>query len=91
MTRVQPCAKNNPHTNNELNRSNPVFNNYPSEAYNQANQQPSQNSNSNENNLLPLIMSLLGKNDISKVFSQTTNKNDDKQKEASPPKDEILL
>lgn len=72
--------------NVDVSKNSSIFNNYPSEAF-QTNQ--AQNSGANENNLLPLIMSLLGKSDFSKAFSQT-NKEEGKT-ESSSPRDEILL
>lgn len=73
---------------NTQNTNNPSFSNYPTEAFNQSNQ----TSNNMDNNLLPLLMSMLGKGgDLSKIFTQNTNKKEEVKKESTSPKDEILL
>lgn len=87
----------------QTNINNPSFSNYPSEAFSQNFQSLSNNNqqspfagltNGDSNNILPLLMSMLGKGgDLSKIFSQSTPKkeNDEIKKETSSPKDEILL
>lgn len=81
--------------NNQTNNQNPSLNNFPNEAYNQ-NIHPQNNINqfSSDNNILPLLMSMLGKNgDLSKIFTQNTTKKEKEEikKDSSSPKDEILL
>ena len=71
-------------------QQNPSFDNYPQEAFSQVQSQPS----TNDNNLLPLLMSFLknggGDNPLLKAFAntQSTKKEEDKQ---SSPNNEILL
>ena len=77
---------------NSQTQENPSNHNYPFEAFCQ-NQNTNQNpSPYGENNMLPLIMSLLGKNDLGKIFSQSNENNKEQiKKEAKSPNDEILL
>ena len=71
-------------------QNNPSFNNFPQDSFSQ-NSHNMQNNSLNGDNLLPLLMSLMGKNtDISKIFTQNTNK-EEVNKESTSPKDEILL
>ena len=89
-------ANSPPHQ--EQNRNNPSFSNYPFEAFAQNNISGQSNSNpfanliNGENNILPLLMSMLGKGgDVSKIFSQNNQKKEEVKKESTSPKDEILL
>ena len=80
-----------PQNNNNIS-NNPSFVNYPSDAFSQThnNQQNPFWTFGSDNNMLPLLMSLINKNnDISKIFSQQSQKKE--EKETSSPKDEILL
>lgn len=84
-----------PQTSQEQNNSS--FANYPFEAFSQNkssenNQNPFGNSINSDNNFLPLLLSMLGKNgDLSKVFSQGNQTKEEVKKESSSPKDELLL
>lgn len=75
---------------NTQNVNNPALNNYPSDAFTQSMQNSS--NNGGDNNIFPLLMSMLGKGgDLSKIFTQNTNKKEEVKKESTSPKDEILL
>ena len=87
---------NQPQNNPQPSKSNPSYQNYPSDAFTQntnINQQnPFSQIMGGENNLLPLLMSMMGKSgDLGKIFAQNTNKKEEVKKETSSPKDEILL
>lgn len=74
-------------TNFQTDKS-PSFDNYPHEAYSQNHQN---NNFLGDNNILPLLMSLLGKNnDFNKIFTQNTEKKE-VEKSSTSPKDELLL
>lgn len=85
--------------------SNPSYSNYPHEAFTQNTSNNQQNSTPNamaENNILPLLLSMLGKNNtsLSSIFETLSKKQTDETQEKtidsdsdipSPLDDEILL
>ena len=93
----------NGHNQSQTSYQNPAANNYPPEAsINQTSMQQQNNSpvaslfsltqdnSSSQNNLLPLIMSFLGKggtNPLADILAQSNKK----EEEISSPKNEILL
>ena len=82
-------AFNQPQNNQCNTQTNPSTKNFPNEAFSQSN-----NNLNNDNSMLPLIMSLLSKNnDIGKIFTQnsTSKEKEEVSKFSSSPKDEILL
>lgn len=70
---------------------NSVLSSYPPEAYSQ-NQQPEQSTGQNQN-ILALLSSLMGKNGNINILSQLLSKTDTKKEEekTSSVKDELLL
>ena len=83
---------NQPQSNQVNSQNNSSFNNYPNEAFNQSNSTQNQHQSLTDS-LLPLLMSILGKNtDISKAYAQNTNNTKDETNNKTPsPKDELLL
>lgn len=91
--------QNQQQSNPNIKINNPSFNNYPNDAFSQSSQyNNNQNQFSNlfggDNNMLPLLMSILGKNgDLGNIFSQNTQRKEKEEikKESLSPKDELLL
>ena len=85
MKSMFPSSKNSSPFNQSYSPSNPAINSYPPEAaFNDTAQQAN-----NSNDLLPLLMSMLGKggNPLADILSQ----NNKKEEENSSPNNEILL
>lgn len=81
---IEMLVKMMSNSNNSPQQNNPAYSYYPSQAY----QNQMQN---NQNNMLPMLLSLLGnKSSIADVFSQ--NKEENKKTEVnSVSSDELLL
>lgn len=85
---IKMLGSQNKSNQNVNTQQNPSVENYPKEAFSQVQSQPS----SNDNNLLPILMSFLksGDNPLLKAFpnTQSTKKEEDTK---SSPNNEILL
>ena len=97
-----------PPTSSTQNFQNPAYSSYPKDAYNQNNNLQNSNSETNLNtsfsfqNIMPMLMSMMGKNgNVSQIMELLTKPKSQQQENqdcsssnninATPPKDEVLL